>query len=88
MRSFKDYKENILKRTRNKPITLTGKIIHDSSLKISAYFEKARKITEEGPLALSSKEIDTIRLFTTEELENIYSNIENKNFISSLLSSG
>jgi predicted nucleotidyltransferase len=85
-RSFIDFQSKIVKRTRIKPISLTGKILYDPTSQITRYIEKGKVIAKQGPFPLSNDEINKSRLYITEELGCIDHLIEVKKNVQAHLS--
>jgi predicted nucleotidyltransferase len=81
-RSEKSFKTKFLKRTRNKPIALYGKILYDSEGLLDEYFQKAKRIAEQGPLPLTAEEKLSIKIILSTDILTVRGLIDKRRFIS------
>ena len=81
-RSVDSFKIKFLKRTRNEPIALFGKILYDSEGLLDEYFQKAKKIAEQGPIPLTSEEKLSIKIILSTDILTVRGLIDKKRFVS------
>ena len=80
-RSVEDFKVKILKKTRSKPLCLTGKILYDPTGLVDENFKLAREYAlRDGPLKMSEEEIKMGQISLSQDVKSVRGLNEQGNF--------
>lgn len=79
-RSPEDFQTKLKKRTRSRPLALTGRVLYDAQDMIQKKIDAAgKKAKEQGPRPLSSEEKTMIQLALTQDIKGIDGLLEQSN---------
>lgn len=79
-RGLIDFKEKIMKQTRNKPVSLTGKILYDPSGIIEKHLKKSAEFLEnKGPKPMSEEEKLMVQISLSGDIKTVKGLLEKGN---------